>query len=244
MALSRLPGAAMEQTIRLLGSGRPAEDAIRQAAWVARCVGRGDTAPLSQDDVSALAATLHSRTYERGEVLFRGGAATEGVWIVQRGRVELSAGSGRRRAVVQVLRPGDVDGDIQHLLDMPFPYTARAVDDSVVLSLTVEGFEQLLSESRLARRWLSSVAQRLATSQGRIIGLLGRSLTAQVARLLLDEAVDEDVLLPQRTLAAMLGVQRPSLNKILKDFERRGLISVGYAAIHLVDSSALLDTAE
>ncbi len=234
----------MEQTIRLLGSGRPAEDAIRQAAWVARCVGRGDTAPLSQDDVSALAATLHSRTYERGEVLFRGGAATEGVWIVQRGRVELSAGSGRRRAVVQVLRPGDVDGDIQHLLDMPFPYTARAVDDSVVLSLTVEGFEQLLSESRLARRWLSSVAQRLATSQGRIIGLLGRSLTAQVARLLLDEAVDEDVLLPQRTLAAMLGVQRPSLNKILKDFERRGLISVGYAAIHLVDSSALLDTAE
>jgi CRP-like cAMP-binding protein len=242
--LSRLPSAAMEQTIRLLGSGRPAEDAIRQAAWVARCVGRGDTAPLSQDDVSALAATLHSRTYERGEVLFQGGEATEGVWIVQRGRVELSAGSGRRRAVVQVLRPGDVDGDIQHLLDRPFPYTARALDDAVVLSLTIAGFEQLLSESRLARRWLSSVAQRLATSQGRIIGLLGRSLTEQVAGLLLDEAVDEDVLLPQRTLAAMLGAQRPSLNKILKDFERRGLISVGYAAIHLVDSSALLDAAE
>ena len=37
----------------------------------------------------------------------------------------------------------------------------------------------------------------------------------------------------QRTLAAMLGVQRPSLNKILKDFERDGLITTGYAAIDI-----------
>lgn len=69
------------------------------------------------------------------------------------------------------------------------------------------------------RRWLSSVAQRLAASQHRVIGLLGRSLTEQVAQLLLDEAMDKQVLLPQRTLAAMVGVQRPSLNKVLKEFE-------------------------
>jgi CRP-like cAMP-binding protein len=245
MALSKLPGAAMEQTMRLLGSGQPAEDAIRQAAWVARCVGRGDTAPLSQDDVTALAATLQTRTYARGAVLFHSGAAADGVWIVQRGRVELSAGAGRRRAVVHVLRPGDVDGDIQHLLDMPLPYTARALDETTVLSLSVADFEKLLAESQhIARRWLSSVAQRLAMSQSRIIGLLGRSLTEQVARLLLDEAVDGDVLLPQRTLAAMLGVQRPSLNKILKEFERNGLIAVGYAAIRIVDRAALLAAAQ
>lgn len=244
MALSRMPGAAMEQTMRLLGSGQPAELAIRQAAWVARCVGRGETAPLSQGDVSALAATLRTRTYERGAVLFHGGGAPDGVWIVQRGRVELSAGSGRRRAVVHVLQPGDVDGDIQHLLDMPLPYTARAVEDATVLSLTAADFERLLAESLpLARRWLSSVAQRLAVSQSRILGLLGRSLTEQVARLLLEESVDSEVRLPQRTLAAMLGVQRPSLNKVLKEFERQGLLTVGYAAIHIVDRSTLLKVA-
>ncbi|WP_307849741.1 Crp/Fnr family transcriptional regulator [Qaidamihabitans albus] len=102
----------------------------------------------------------------------------------------------------------------------------------------------MLAESLpLARRWLSSVAQRLAVSQSRIIGLLGRSLTEQVARLLLDESVDGDVQLPQRTLAAMLGMQRPSLNKILKDFERQGLVTVGYAAIHTLDRAALLNIA-
>ncbi|MGH3993189.1 MAG: Crp/Fnr family transcriptional regulator, partial [Pseudonocardiaceae bacterium] len=68
---------------------------------------------------------------------------------------------------------------------------------------------------------------------------LGRTLTEQVARLLLDEAVDGQVSLPQRTLAAMLGVQRPSLNKILKELEREGLVGVRYAAIDLLDPEGL-----
>jgi hypothetical protein len=34
-------------------------------------------------------------------------------------------------------------------------------------------------------------------------------------------------------------VQRPSINKILKDFERDQLIAVGYAVIEITDSDAL-----
>lgn len=80
---------------------------------------------------------------------------------------------------------------------------------------------------------------RLAASQDRIIGMLGRSLTEQIARLLVEELVDGSVPLPQRTLAAMLGVQRPSLNKALKDFERHGLIRVRYGAIDVLEIEGL-----
>ena len=73
--------------------------------------------------------------------------------------------------------------------------------------------------------------------------MLGRPLPAQLAGLLLDEAdgdADRGVVrLPQRTLAAMLGVARPSLNKILKEFERHGLVEVGYSSVQLVDVEAL-----
>jgi CRP-like cAMP-binding protein len=44
---------------------------------------------------------------------------------------------------------------------------------------------------------------------------------------------------PQRTLAAMLGVQRPSLNKVLKDLERDGLIRISYSTIEVVDRAGL-----
>lgn len=237
--MSRLPSAA-QQAMRLLGPGSAAEMAIRQAAWVARCVGRGQASPLNAADLTALARFLHTHRLARGELVFQAGVAPPGVWIVQHGRVELSVGSGRRRSVVHVLQPGDVDGDIQHLLDMPLPYTAHALDQATLLFLGAADFEQLLGERHtISRRWLSSVAQRLVASQQRVIGLLGRSLPEQVAQLLLDEAADGRVPLPQRTLAAMVGVQRPSLNKVLKEFERQGLIAVRYAAIDLLDVDGL-----
>jgi CRP-like cAMP-binding protein len=186
--------------------------------------------------VTALASTLEVRTFPPGSALFHNGDQPPGVWIVRDGRIELSVGSGRRRAVVQLLRPGDVDGDIQLLLDMDLPYTGRALTAATCLFLAREDFERLLAaRPPVARRWLSSVAQRLAASQARVLGLLGGSLTAQAARLLAEEAVDGRVPLPQRTLAAMLGVQRPSLNKVLKELERDGLIRVGYAAIEIAD---------
>ena len=93
---------------------------------------------------------------------------------MREGLIELSVGSGRRRAVVQLLRPGDVDGDIQLLLEMPLPYTGRAVSEVTCLFLGPGDFEQLLAtHPAIARRWLSSVAQRLAASQARILALLG-----------------------------------------------------------------------
>lgn len=234
--------SAVEQAARLLAgaTGRVPDAGLREAAWVARCVGRGDTAPLRADDLAALATLLSSRRFADGEVAFSAGSQADGVWIVREGALELSVGSGRRRAVVQVLRPGDVDGDIALLLDRPLAYTARAAHPATCLYLARTDFDRLLeTRPAIARRWLSSVAGRLAHSHARILGLLGRSLAAQTAQLLLDEAVDGQVTFPQRTLAAMLGAQRPSLNKVLKELEAAGLIRIRYAAIEILDPAAL-----
>ena len=232
--------------LRTTRSGSVTDDApIRDAAWVARCVGRGAAAPLGAGDVAALAETLQPIELRAGQPLFAPNApSSTGVWIIRSGQVELSVVAGRRRIVVGVLRPGDVEGDIPLLLGLALPYAAGAVDPVTCLRLTPSDFEGLLAgHPAIARRWLSSVAQRLATSHERLIALLGRPLPAQLAGLLLDEA-DRDhddgvVRLPPRTLAAMLGVARPSLNKILKEFERHGHIDVGYASVRVLDTAAL-----
>ena len=227
--------------VHALTGGQPVSEVqVRHAAWIARCVGRGATAPLHAQDLSALAGSLQAKELTPGTVVFGAGQPASGVWIVRQGQIELAVGSGRRRAVVDVLRPGDVDGDIPLLLDMPLAYTARALTDSTCLYLDRAAFEQLLAaHPAISRRWLSSVAQRVSAGQARLIGMLGRPLPAQVAQLLLDEAVDGRVELAQRTLAAMLGAQRPSINKILKEFERDQLISVGYAVIEIIEPDGL-----
>lgn len=184
----------------------------------------------------ALAGYLEQRTSARGSVLFRQGEPPGGVWVVRSGTVALTVANGRRPLVVQVLHPGDVDGDIALLLGRSPPYGASALEDVVCLFVAAAAFERLLVECPpVARRWLSSIASRLARSHLRIVELLGRPLTSQVAAVLLDEAVGGEVRLPQRTLAAMLGVHRQALNRALKGFEGEGAVELGYGVIFLRD---------
>lgn len=221
--------------------GRWREDSpVREAAWIARCVGDPTTTPLTEHDLEALASYLKPLRFEKGAPVFRAGSDPEGVWIVRSGMVELAAGSGPRKIVVQMLYPGSVDGDIQLILGMPLPYSGRAIEPTRCLFLEAESFEALLrSHPTVARRWLSSVAARVSHGQARLMGLLGKSLVQQTAQLLLDEQHNGQVPLPQRTLAAMLGVRRPSLNKVLKDLEAKGLIGLGYAQISVTDPEGL-----
>jgi CRP-like cAMP-binding protein len=216
----------------------------RHSAWIARCVGRGELAPLNPDDVAELAALLAERAYPAGAVLFRVGELPARVHIVRVGAVELSRQVGGRRVVLQVLRAGDVFGDVPLLVRMTEPFDARALEDSVVLSAdSVALFRLLERRPRLAQRWLVSLASRMAATQARLVDLLAGGLDAQVASVLTREAEQGVVHLAQSVIAELLGARRTSVNRILKRFEARGLVRVGYGQVEVVDPAGLLMTA-
>lgn len=55
----------IRQAMRALAGGESSHEAqIRNAAWVARCVGRDTASPLLCDDVAALAGTLVARQFD------------------------------------------------------------------------------------------------------------------------------------------------------------------------------------
>jgi CRP-like cAMP-binding protein len=66
---------------------------VREAAWVARCVGDPQTAPLTEKDLKALASYLQPREFERGALVFREGEPPDGVWIVRSGMIAVGRGS-------------------------------------------------------------------------------------------------------------------------------------------------------
>ena len=227
--------------MRLLALDRSGPDAMaREAAWLARCVGRGEWAPLFDEDIVELGQRLERIRLEPGGLVFAQGAISDAVWILRSGRVELSRRDGKRRLIVQILHPGDVDGDIGLILHVPFPYSAHAIDHVEVLRLSAEDFEWLIAKRpALARRWLTSVAARLMSAEHRILQLAGGDLKTQLANLLLDEERDGSVALPQESLAALLGVRRPSLNKVLRDLARAGIVELSYRCVDIVDRGAL-----
>ncbi|MDQ3307502.1 MAG: helix-turn-helix domain-containing protein [Actinomycetota bacterium] len=83
------------------------------------------------------------------------------------------------------------------------------------------------------------MSQRLARSHSRLTNLLGQPLEVQVAQLLLEERVDDVVNLTQTTVAALLGVRRPSINRVLKRLARDGMVKVTYGKVQIIDADAL-----
>jgi CRP-like cAMP-binding protein len=218
----------------------------RYASWVACCLSRGRRAPLNPHDLTQLIDELSERRVAGGTYVFRQGDDAARVHIVRSGRVELSRTVGRRHVTLQELRAGDVFGDVPALLGEPEPFDARAIEDTVILTLEVPALLGLLQTRPLvAQRWFISLAERMATMQQRLIGLLAGGLEAQVADLLLREAgVGDTVSITQSRLADLLGSQRSSVQRVLKNLEAAGVIESRYRKITIVDAvglSALVD---
>lgn len=213
----------------------------RYRAWLACCLSRGPASPLRETDLSLLVDEMGEEFYAGGTLVFREGDPAARVHVLTAGTIELSREINGRRVTFQVLRPGDVFGDVPVFLGDPEPFDARAAEDCTVLALDADALFHLLSTRPLvARRWFVSLAERMAGLQSRVADLLSGGIEAQLASILLREADDEDrVRTTQSNLSSMLGVQRSSVQRVLKQLEAAGLVELSYRCVDIVDRAAL-----
>jgi len=212
--------------------------------WIADWLGPGELAPVDSDDVEELAALLREDHYPAGATVFRMGQAPTRVHIVRRGAIELSRNLKDRRVLIQILRPGDVLGDISLFLRMQVPWDAVALEDSLILSIDSLSLHRLLKERpSLAWRWLHSVSGRVAGFWFRVVEILAGGLEAQVASVLLRRAEAHIVNLSQSSLAELVGHTRTSVNRVLKRLEADGLVRLRYGQVEILDEAGLAKAA-
>jgi CRP-like cAMP-binding protein len=219
-----------------------ADAMLRHAAWMARCLGRGELFPFTGHEIDLLAASIGVRRVGAGTPLLHEGRPVEVMGLIEAGEVELYRRTGIRRVALQILREGDLLGDIPFFCRMPAPFSARAVSDAAVIEIDRDTLTRLLgTQPALAQRFMFSLASRLERMQRRLLEVTTGDLRSQVATLLLDEAGDGVglVRLPQATLAELLGATRPSVNRVLKALESEGLLQVTYRQIEVRDPEGL-----
>lgn len=221
---------------------RPDPAALRAAVWALRCL--GGARPPEEGEAAELAGRLEQRMLRPGQVLYSQGREPDGVWIVRSGTLELVSGSGRHRVVIGVLQPCGITGDVPLLLGRPAEYTVKALTGVQIVFLPAACFRSMLANSpALTRAWMTSLARRHASTQLALAQTLSGTAEARIARLLLRECHSGSVTCAQGTLAAMLGLRRPTLNRVLKDFERDGLLRIGYRQIELLAVEGLRERA-
>ena len=210
-------------------------------AWLARSFGRPDYVPLSPADLEVLAKAGQIISKYPGTHVFRQGDPATAAFLIREGEVELYRTSGERRDSIGRLGSGAVIGDIAMFTGQPYISSARAVG-----RVTAFRFDRNLLLPELARspaitlRWLVACLTQLEQTQRRVLTLMRKTVLAQVAGLLVNEAGWQgEVRLSQATMATLLGASRQSVNEALNELKRQGLVETGYRLVTIRDEPGL-----
>jgi len=211
---------------------------------------------LSAEQLGMLAATLRTRRYGRGEIIFRRGDPGDALHIILAGRVKISSPSESGvEAILATLRPGEFFGSLALLDGEPRSASATAIEETQTLALPRNRFRQLLNDEPAIRDHVfAELAGELRRLTNHVEELHFLDITGRLASLLARLADEQGTTGPdglprlegpitQGELAAMVGSTRQSVNKLLGYFVDDGLIRVERDAIVILDMAGLVHTA-
>jgi len=213
--------------------------------WLARSFGRPDYAPLDRADVEVIRSAGEVISKYPGTHLFKEGAAADAAYLVESGDVEIYRGQGGTRRVVARVGPGSVLGDIAMFGDTPYISSAKAVGPVRAFRFQRDLLlPELHRHPAICLRWLVAGLRQLEGTQRRVIRLMHKTVLAQVADLLMEEAERRsEVSVSQGTIAALLGVSRQSVNEALGRLREVEAVETGYRSIRIIDIEKLTEVA-
>jgi len=203
---------------------------------------------LSEQDLRGLVSAGRRRSFARREVVFHRGDPADAVHLIRKGRfgVQITTALGDV-AILAVLGPAESFGEAALLSDEAVrSATVMALEPSETVSIHRLDFDRIRRE----HPEVNDVLLRLfAEKVRRLSDLLTEALYVpadkRVLRRLADlTALYEDgderrVPLTQEQLASLAGTSRATVNRVLRDEERRGTLELSRGGVSVIDREAL-----
>jgi CRP-like cAMP-binding protein len=204
-------------------------------------------APLPPDNLlAALPAELSRGLFEKArtvtlaadQMLFLAGDAGDGCYRVEEGLLKASVvAPGGSERILAIFGPGSLVGELSMIDGEPRSASVAALRPSKLSLVSRSGFEAYAnSNPELYRHVMTMLARRLRETNGALAATSFLPLKGRVARSLLSlaEAFGNDVgggrilvrqKMTQSDLAAMAGIARENVSRILKEWTDRKIVS-------------------
>ncbi len=186
---------------------------------------------------------LQTMKVPKGTVLFRDGDACQGYVFVLDGsvRVHKMDSEGREIVLYRV-----EDGQTCMLTTScllggkAYPAEGIAEVETELALIPAKRFDELLADSAFRKFALGMISERIADLMALIEDVAFGRMDARLIRRLMELDDGSHMLkFTHQQLATELGTAREVISRILKDFERRGHVTLGRAEITLTDLDAL-----
>ncbi len=204
---------------------------------------------LPEDDVRQLLAIARRRTFGKGEVVFHRDDLAESLHFVVRGhfavRVRTHVGD---TVLLDVIGPGHAFGELALLVpDSRRSATVSALEEGETRSVFRDDFAALQrSHAGVKDVLLTLLAEQLKRASDRLVEAHYVDAETRVRRRLVElgetyASGDGATVVPltQEDLAAMAGTSRATVNRVLREEEKRGTLELGRGRTKVVDAEEL-----
>jgi CRP-like cAMP-binding protein len=206
---------------------------------------------LSTGEIDSLIGYTRVEQYPAGREIFAKGSPGQSLMAVLRGSVKISSlSSDGKEVVFRIISAGEIFGEIAALDGEERSADAAAMTDCELLVLHRRDFLRMLeNRADLCMILLRTLCRSLRRTSEQVEDVSFRHLESRVAKALLQlaesvglhgvQSKSVELHVSQRELGAMAGGSRESVNKILQNWHRQGLIDLGKASILIHDIDAL-----
>jgi len=197
---------------------------------------------LPEEMLKEIAARMHLREYQRGDVFFWEGDPCTGLHIIEQGSAKIYRLSPQgRQYIVRVLQEGDTFAEVPAFDGGMNPVNVDALENCRVWIIDSDLLRRLiLTQPAFAEKVLKNFGQMLRGMVHKVSEMAFYQVTHRLARLISElPQVDKSPHWTQEQLAARLGTVREVVARSLKELERSGAIRMEDRRIQIADPAAL-----
>jgi len=211
---------------------------------------------LTDAELERIAAIAIPRSFPKKNLIFAEGSPREAVYFIVDGLVKaFKVDANGNEQIVSLLTKGDMFPHTGFFDQSPYPANAETVKPTRVFAIPIHSFEQLLlSTPTIAVKVLRVMGAKIRELQEKLQELTFQDVRHRICSILLrlaeahgtdrDGAVVLHLPVTHQDLAAMAGTTRESVNRMLNDLRRRGVLEMNRNLIVLKDVEALKSWAD
>lgn len=207
----------------------------------------GFLASASSSLIEAIEALAKEIILIPGQVLFQQGDTGDALFAIRSGALEISVLSeGGRKLSLDVLRKGDLIGEIAFFDPGERTATATALEETILLRIkNGDMAEAIRRDPDLGIDMIHLAGRRMRWMNSQLSDQVFLPLSARLARKLLHltEGGQNELAMSKSDLAEFVGTTREAVSKTIADWKRMDVIDAPRGSIRVKDREALEDIA-
>lgn len=202
---------------------------------------------LDRGDREFLLESAQLHRFARGETFHNGSETCDGLFLVLRGRLRIYTVSREgRELTLYRLMPGELClfSAVCLLRGIRFEVMVEAQEESEVFTIPSEAYHRVMEHSAAAANFTCEVmAERFSDLLWLLDQVLNQKMDSRLAALLVGEsrlARSPELGLTHEQLAGHLGSAREVVTRLLREFQKDGLVRLSRGSIRITDPDRLL----